>query len=136
MITHVPSLPCIAQSDLVIRPSVQIPQGRCDIPFDVRPADEREDERIRRFITKGCGCLINDDRNCSLLFPFSHYRLNRDSCAELELDSLDLVIMGQLMALTVNTDVILNKNRETQERQRTSTQYLHLGQKVNNFELN
>ena len=44
--------------------------------------------------------------------------------------------MRQLMALAVNTDVILNKNRETQERQRTSTQYLHLGQKVNNFELN
>ncbi len=100
------------------------------MPFDLRPVDEMEGEKIRRFISEGCGCHINNDHNCSSLFSLSHYRSNRDICAELEHDSLDLVIMGQLMALTFNTDIIIDKNNQSHDRQRLSTQYMHLGQKV------
>ena len=117
-------------SDSVIRPPVELPEDRNDVPLELRPVDEQEEDKIKRFVEIGCGCQSNSELNCSSLFSLSHYREIRNSCAELDHDSLDLVVMGQLMALTTNSTTVTDKNDQAQERQRQSTVYMHLGQKV------
>ena len=56
-------------------------------------------------MTSGCECNFNKGKRCSTWFEESHYQEIRNSCAELDHDSLDLVIKAQIMA-HINT---LNK---------------------------
>ena len=78
----------------------------------MRPEDIKEDEAITSFMAHGCGCPLS----CSDKFLRHHYELIRNQCAELTHEMLDMVIMGQLMALTP-----LNTN---------TTKYMHQGEKV------
>ena len=84
--------------------------------------DEREDERVTEFMTSGCECNFNKGKRCSTLFEESHDREIRNSCAELDHDSLDLVIKAQIMA-HINT---LNKG----EGRHYNATFYHLSMKV------
>ena len=52
----------------------------------------------------------------------------RNYCAKLDRDELDLVVMGQIMALTSTSEE--TKRRKT-ERKKCTVIYHHLSQKVN-----
>ena len=87
-----------------------------DIEPEARPEDQREADTIDRFMAEGCKCPLN----CSLKFSRPHYELTRSQCAELTHETLDMVIMGQLMALTPvvpSSDINI-------------THYMHQGEKV------
>ena len=84
------------------------------ITYDLRPEDETVKKRIEKFCEEGCGC----PENCSANYTLHHYETLRSQCSELDHDTLDMVIMGQIMALTTTT----------QERRQTT--YMHLGLKV------
>ena len=82
------------------------------VPLEERPEDRKEAELIDEFSKQGCNCL----RECSRFFSESDYALFRNHCTELDRESLDMVIMGQLISLTSNPD--------------SQTTYMHKGQKV------
>ena len=63
---------------------------------DQRQEDMDESRKITRFLTKGCKCRLG----CYKYFPRSHYELIRNQCSELSREALDMVVMGQLLALT------------------------------------
>ena len=78
----------------------------------MRPEDIKEVEAITSFMAYGCGCPLS----CSDKFLWHLYELIRNQCAELTHKMPDMVIMGQLTALTpVNTH---------------TTKYMHQGEKV------
>ena len=49
----------------------------------------------------------------------------RNSCVELGHDELDLVAMGQLLAMTYISNVVVDKNNKSKGRQHQSTVYMH-----------
>ncbi len=53
----------------------------------------KEDEEA--ILTNGCQCLAD----CCHQFSRSHYEVQRNQCAELSHELLDMVLMGQLKAL-------------------------------------
>ncbi len=82
-----------------------------DITGGERHEDAIEAAKVSTFMNSGCDC----HQSCYKLFTRSHYELIRNQCAELEHDTLDMVIMGQVMALTTK---------------RMTTLYSHQGHKV------
>ena len=84
---------------------------------DQRPENKKESETVEHFHQQGCGC----SEKCSSRYPLTHYTTLRSQCAELDHNALDMVIMGQLMALTKTN---LEKHQ---------TIYMHLGEKVYNL---
>ena len=63
---------------------------------------------------EGCGCEVLCGSPCYTQFPASHYREMRNYCAELNRDSLDLVVMGHVMALTSTSEE--TKGRKTERK--------------------
>jgi len=90
-----------------------------DIPLSLeyRYEDESEARAITAFLEVGCQC----ESLCYDFFSRSHYELVRSQCSELTHESLDLVVMGQLMALTPGG------GRSAQ------CTFMHKGRQVNEF---
>ena len=91
-ITGYLGLCCLGESS---HPSTSEPSSS-GIELELRQKDIREDETITEFVEEGCGCPLN----CSSTFSRNYYELTRGQCAELSHETLDIVIIGQLMALT------------------------------------
>ena len=89
----------------------------------------REEDSIRCFVAEECGCTLFNGTSCSTMFSSDYYKIRRNDCAELDHDSLDLVIMAQIMANSSDGSV-RHRGRETHERKRMATQFLHNGKKV------
>ena len=70
------------------------------VEIEPRPIDDEEDERLREFRQRGCGCTVLKNGPCSTQFTLDHYRTVRANCAELSWGELNMALMGQLMALT------------------------------------
>ena len=105
-------------------------EERCDVPVEVRLLDEKEEEKVIKFVEDKCRYQLNNNSSCCDLFHIAHYRERRNQCAELDRDSLDLVVMSQMMALMSNSTVNRRKGSKTQERRRPATSFMHLGEKV------
>ena len=71
-----------------------------------------EADTITKFLDTEC------QRKCCKRFPRHHYELIHSQCAELTREMLDMVVIGQVMALTT---------------QLGSTIYMHQGEKVKEF---
>ena len=73
----------------------------CDM--DVGPViddGDVEEGRIARFLAAGCSCKLTNGGPCCKIFSPAQYRSQCDECRELTHDELDLVVMGELRALT------------------------------------
>ena len=71
------------------------------IVVDVDEVWDREKERIEAYVLCGCSCKYgSDESSCHSLFSATQYAEIRNECRELSRDELDLVIMGELRALT------------------------------------
>ena len=93
-----PSAPGL-DTTTIIRPPMLLPlEERCDVPVEVRLLDEKEEEKVLKFVQDKCCCQLNNNSSCSDLFHITHYREMRNQCAELDRDSL---VMSQMMALIV-----------------------------------
>ena len=82
------------------------------VPVEERPEDRKEAELVQEFCKQQCNCL----RECSNFFSETYYAQYRNQCTELDHESLDMIIMGQLISLTSIPD--------------GQTTYMHRGQKV------
>ena len=54
----------------------------------------------------------------------------RSSCASLAHEELDMVILGQIMALSNFSEITYDKNKKSIQRQKKYTKYFHYGQQV------
>ena len=97
-----------------------------EIAFDRREIDKKEEEIVKSFVVEGCACNLNGGNGCSKFFSQEHYQSMKNQCVELDHDSLDLLIMGQIMATTI----FEHTTRCDKERERVTTQFLHQGKKV------
>ena len=71
------------------------------IVVDVDDVWDQEKERIEAFVLCGCSCKYGPDESpCHSMFSATQYAEMRNECRELSRDELDLVIMGELTALT------------------------------------
>ena len=70
------------------------------VEVEPRPVDDEEEEKLREFVQKGCGCTTVNGGPCSLQFSLEHYLTMRANCAELSWGELNMALAGQLMALT------------------------------------
>ena len=97
------------------------------IVIDVDEVWDREKERIEAYVLCGCSCQYGPDESpCHRLFSATQYEEMRNECRELSRDELDLVIMGELRALTFR-DLITWRN---EGRRRTISYYQFGGHPV------
>jgi hypothetical protein len=100
--------------------------GEGPVEIEPRPIDDEEDERLREFTQRGCGCTVLKNGPCSTQFTLDHYRTVRANCAELSWGELNMALTGQQMALTNE----LENGSHPAERERSVTRYLHCGLRV------
>lgn len=62
------------------------------------------------FAQDGCRCKYFNGKPCCMLFSVDHYQRVRDECSQLSSSELDLVVMGQLLALTQRDDMTQAKH--------------------------
>ena len=79
---------------------------------------------------KGCGCKNWNNKPCSFQFSSDYITEVRSSCASLARKELDMVILGQIMALSNFSEITYNKNKKSIQRQKKYTKYFHYGQQV------
>ena len=87
------------------------------------------DPKLTSFLNKGCGCKRNRGQPCFAAFSREQYETSRMQCAELSRDELDLVILGQLAALLMNTDNT-TAHRPSGRRQRSVMSFHHGGVQI------
>ena len=88
--------------------------------MDVDDVWDRAKERVEALVLCGCSCKYGPEGSpCHSLFSATQYVEMRNECRELSRDELDLVIMGELRALTF-CDTITWRN---EGRQRTISHY-------------
>ena len=92
-----------------------------------------ERQKVLDFFTKGCGCAIFKDRPCSGMFNYEYIYDFRSQCAELTRAELDMMLLGQLSALTDTSEQSANSlvhRHSPASRQRSYTHFLHRGKRI------
>ena len=90
-----------------------------------------EERKIARFVAHGCTCKHGKGKTpCHTHFTASQYRHQRDECRELTRDELDLVVIGQLQALTKRDSLTQKEKATNTERLQTSTVYQFGGHRI------
>ena len=97
--------------------------------IDVSDCAEMEEHSIARFAKGGYKCKHFNGKPCCTTFSVDHYQRVRDECRQLSKSELDLVVMGQLLALTQD-DMIQAKKHSPKQRQRSFTCFKHGGHDV------
>ena len=94
---------------------------------EIDESDDQEEARIARYLAGGCSCQHGPKSTpCHKLFSAAQYREMRDECRELSRDELDLVVMGQLRALTLRDPV----TQRATTRVRSNAQFLFGGHHI------
>ena len=88
--------------------------------------DVRERQMIEEYLMEGCGCL----RRCSSHIDESFLSKMRSNCAKLTHNQLDLLVMGQLLAVVNYSAATTSMRHEPHHRIKKSTQFLFGGDKV------
>ena len=113
--------------DEVIQASELVCRGGVEFDGVVVGGDnglDEEEARIARYVACGCSCKHGPNKSpCHKLFTAAQYREMRDKCRELTRDELDLVIMGQLRALTLRDTHTQRTKQWATARVRSSTQF-------------
>ena len=97
------------------------------VVVDVDGMWDHDEARVVRYVAGGCSCRHGPKNTpCHKLFSATQYREMRDECRELSRDELDMVIMGQLCALTVRD----GRTQRASDRVRSSTQFRFGGHRI------
>ncbi len=102
-----------------------------DVHVEPTRSDVEKKELVNSFLRDGCGCNLWKQKCCSLQFSVHCVEEVRSQCASLSHNELDLVLLGQLMAASNNTDTVVTESGHIQTpRQKTYTKYTHQGLNV------
>ena len=97
------------------------------VVLDTDCAWDDEEGKVATFASHGCSCNLGaNDRPCHKLFSARQYREMRDECRELSREELDLVVMGELRALTLRDGL----TRRAGERKQTFSKFHFGGHRV------
>ena len=104
------------------------------ISTSIRDIDKREEDILDWYSSQGCSCSLGPDGSpCFAQFSRDHYATMREDCAQLTREEKDILIMGQIMAMS-NTSTLTrhsSHHRHTpQERKRSRAAYFHQGNRV------
>ena len=114
-------------SDLVRSGAVEL----SSVVVESEESPDQEEARIDLFLSSGCSCQYGPRNTpCHRLFSAAQYREMRDECRELTRDELDLVIMGQLRALTLRDSCTQGSKRAATTRVQTQTQFRFGGHQI------
>lgn len=100
---------------------------------EFRQIDEKELSDTGSYTEHGCSCTLGPDGGpCCHQFSEEQYRDMRSQCAELSHEQLDLVIMGQIMAMTSTSDLTRHSitHRKKENRQLSYTSFYHHGLRI------
>ena len=112
--------PSLANTQQCSGPQIP-PPSTGEVSFDLRHEDVEEARKISTFLADGCKCELN----CFDYFSRAHYELVRSQCAELNHKTLDMVVMGQLMAFTADNSSHSQYMHKGREICRVTFQFLH-----------
>ena len=101
-----------------------------EVEIEERDVDIKERERLSKFWDSTCNCTTYKGGPCNRAFSIEYIRSIRDQCLSLDRQSLDLVLMGQLMANVRRSTSLTNRTHCTKQREREHTTYYHQGIKV------
>ena len=76
-------------------------------------SDEFEKKFVTEFLAKSCGCKSWNNKPCSFQFSSDYITEVRSYCASLAREELEMVIHGQIMALSNLSEITYNKNPYT-----------------------
>ena len=97
------------------------------IVLDIDEVWDSEESKIAQFVASGCSCNLGPHNSpCHRLFSSAQYREMRDECRELSKEEHDLVLMGELRAVTLRD----NKTWRENDRQRTFSQFQFGGHRI------
>ncbi len=101
------------------------------ITLDDSPTDVMDYHSISEFFDNGCGCSKWNGKNCVKQFSVSHIQEIRMQCQELSRSELDLVILGQFLALMNNHDTVsVESHHRATPRVRPYLAYHHQGKPI------
>ena len=101
------------------------------INLEYRPQDIGDEQIISDFLENGCGCSKWNGNDCIQQFFVGHIKEVRMHCQELSHGELDLLILGQLLPFTNNSDTVSIESRHsTTARVRQYCSYHHQGKPV------
>ena len=110
--------------------SLTLDDSDMEVVINISDSREMEERSIARLAQGGCSCKHFDGGPCCKLFSVSHCQEVRDQCRELTRSELDLVVMGQLLALTHSGHVTQAKKHIQKERTRSFTYFKHGGHTI------
>ena len=97
-----------------------------------RPFDVEEDQIITKFTESGCGCSAHSGRPYSTQFTVDYIKVTRLTLRELSKSELDCAVMGQLLAHS-NTSVIvvtIERKHKPAQRVRQQQTFFNQGKKI------
>ena len=83
------------------------------------------------FVRDTCGCNFSNGKPCSKAFTREHIESIRNQCLGLDHASLDLLLMGSIMANTSDSLTAICSGLQTKQREKPRTKYYHHGVRVN-----
>ena len=100
------------------------------VALDAHIIDVNEEVKIQEFATNGCSCQLGHKQQpCCTTITSDEYRSYRISVLELTKKELDLVVIGQIAAMTNFSDIRVNCHF-TQSRRHQQSMFLHGGRQV------
>ena len=104
-----------------------------DVELERTCSDVQERELVIKFLRAECGCHLWNQKSCSLQFTLQHVEEIRSQCASLSHAELDMVLLGQLMAASNNSDTVMTVSGHSEStRKKVRTWYSHRGVSVCN----
>ena len=100
------------------------------VALDACTIDVNEEGKIQEFATNGCTCQLGHKQQpCCTTITSDEYKSYRISVLELTKKELDLVVIGQIAAMTNLSDVRVNRHFSQTRKHQHST-FLHGGRRV------
>ena len=106
----------INQDGLVAEALNRLPSS---MSSNIQSASNQQEQVVLTFIRKTCGCLKWKGKPCSSQFSAEYLGDTRSSCFELQKNELDLLILGQLLALSNSCSAVTTDNGNPTPRERT-----------------
>ena len=98
--------------------------------IEMRDIDVDESRKVDEFLEKGCGCKLYQNKPCSLAFSRDHFCWIRDQCLSFDRTTLSTLIFGHVMATTPTSSSVHRNGRQSKEREKNKTTFMHEGIKV------
>ena len=102
------------------------------IPIEPRQCDKDEDTTVEEFFKKGCSCIKWNGKECFQQFPLHYFKSTRLAMRDLDRDQLDMVLMGQILAFSNTSKMVVTECRHipTERKKLYTSDFFHQGKAV------